>query len=458
MDAALVSAWTDLCQLLSPAFTKPTLATVEQMATAWAMWRGRPTGTNLIRTIGTGLASQPAKHWTTYERLFYRAAWSPEEVSRVLLTQVVQPLLPRAQGVVVVDLNCDDTTCCRTGKHVAFAGRFRDASISNAQGPVFRWSHNWVIGALVLQPEAEPGWMVSLPVQFALYRKRADCDKSHAFVSKQEMVAAMIRQARQSLPQARIRVGVDGGYASQDVVQEVRAQESRGLSTVLVSRIRKDAAIYEPAQLKPRSRPGRQPKKGKRLPAPGEWARTQEGWQTIQVNLRGRRVKRKVLALTCLWYRVSKAVPIKMVIVRDPTGQQEDDYLFCTDPQVSERDIIERFAARWPIETSIFEGKQLNGMEQVQGWSPRSVERQVPLALIVQTLVKIWYLAQVAAGRLESTPQPRWGWMPPKDHPSYQDMLAALRRALWEQRISSNSPESADLLDTFEALRFALCG
>jgi hypothetical protein len=457
MDAALVTAWKDLCQLLSPAFTEPTLGTFEQLATAWAMWRGRPTGTNLIRLIGPSLLGEPAKHWTTYERLFYRAAWSPEEVSRVLLTQVVQPLLPREQGKVVVNLNADDTTCVRNGKHVAYAGRFRDASISNAQGPVFRWSHNWVIGALALEPQGWPGWVVSLPVQAALYRKEADCDKSHPFASKQQMVATMIRQTRESLPQALLRVAVDGGYASRDVVQEIRAQVSRGHEAMLVSRIRKDAAIYELPQPQSPSKPGPRPKKGKRLSTPEQWARSKEGWQTIQVNLRGRCVTRQVLAVTCLWYRVSQAVPIKMVIVRDPTGRQEDDYLFCTDPGVSERDIIERFADRWPIETSIFEGKQFNGMEQVQGWCPRTVQRQVPLALILQTLVKVWYLTQVAAGRIQPATKPAWGWMPPKDHPSYQDILAVLRQALWEHRISSNSRQAADLLESLEALRFALC-
>jgi hypothetical protein len=448
MDAAFVTAWTDLCQLLSPAFTVPTRNTFVQMAAAWAMWRGRPTGTNLIRTIGPALLGAPAKHWTNYERFFSRAAWSPEEVSRLLLTQVAQPLLPREQGAVAVDLNLDDTTCVRSGQHVAYAGRFRDASISNAQGKVFRWSHSWVIGALALQPARWPGWVVSLPVQFALYRKQGACDQSHPFASKQAMAATLIRQTRESLPQARLRVAVDGGYASREVVQEIRAQVAQGRPALLVS------ALPAPP---PKSKPGPRPKKGKRLPTPKALAGTPGAWPTIWVNLRGQRVRRQVRAWTCLWYRVSGAVPIKLVIARDPTGRQPDDYLFCTDPTVSEREILQRFAARWPIETTIYEGKQYGGMEQVQGWCPRTVERQAPLALIVQTLVKVWYLTQVEAGRLPPTPTPAWGWMPRKDHPSYPDMLAALRQVLWVQRISSTSRSAADLLQSFEPLRFLVC-
>jgi hypothetical protein len=93
-----------------------------------------------------------------------------------------------------------------------------------------------------------------------------------------------------------------------------------------------------------------------------------------------------------LWYHVGKDQPIKLLIVRDPSGRQTDDYLFCTDPAVGDAEITERFAARWSIEESIHDAKQQGGFEQVQGWCPRTVLRQAPLALIVQTLVKAWYV------------------------------------------------------------------
>lgn len=126
--------------------------------------------------------------------------------------------------------------------------------------------------------------------------------------------------------------------------------------------------------------------------------------------------------MLCLWYHACKNRPVKLLIVRDPSGEQKDDYMFCTDPSVSDTEIIERFAGRWPIEESIHDGKQTGGMEQVQGWCPRTVVRQAPLALIVQTLAKAWYLKH---GRKARAEQPRGtDWVPDKDHPSYLDMLA----------------------------------
>ena len=73
MDAALVTGWEALCQRLGPAFTDPTLITFLHIATGWVLCRSKPTVTNLVCTIGTSLLGQAAKHWTVYERFFYRS-------------------------------------------------------------------------------------------------------------------------------------------------------------------------------------------------------------------------------------------------------------------------------------------------------------------------------------------------------------------------------------------------
>ena len=93
MDATLLMAWKALCQLLAPAFTGPTYVTFLHIATGWILCRSRPTVTNLVCTIGDALLGHVAKHWTTYERFFYRAVWSLDEVSRLLLVRVVAPLV-----------------------------------------------------------------------------------------------------------------------------------------------------------------------------------------------------------------------------------------------------------------------------------------------------------------------------------------------------------------------------
>jgi hypothetical protein len=456
MDAALVSGWEALCQLLAPAFTRPTLFTFLHIATGWVLCRSKPTVTNLVCTIGSSLLSHAAKHWTVYEKFFYRAAWSLPELSRLLLRRIIVPLLiDRCAVSTAIDLNIDDTTCGRCGKHVAWAGYFKDASASNTLGTVIHWAHNWIIGCVAMRDKRWPNWVIGLPVLFALYRKPKDCDKAHPFQTRQQIAAQMIRDTRAALPERTIRIAADGQYATKELVQAAGETRSN-----LISRMRSDAAIYAlPPTRRIKGKRGRKKKKGKRLPTPKQLAaRRKKGWRTIEVLVYGKRVKREVLPIVCLWYHVSKDKPVKLLIVRDPSGVQKDDYLFCTDSNVPDEQIIERFAARWPIEECIHDGKQLGGFEQVQGWCKRTVERQAPFALVVQTLVKAWYLLY---GADAASAQPKGaeicGWMQPKDHPSYLDMLATLRRVLWTHRIICNSTFAGRVRKLLEPLRFTLC-
>jgi hypothetical protein len=450
MDATLVTAWTAICQLLAPAFTEPTSNTFLHLVTGWVLCRSKPTVTNLVCTIGRSLLGHAAKHWTTYERFFYRARWSLPQVSRLLLMRVIVPLVESVGVERVIDLNIDDTTCGRCGKHVAFAGYFKDASVSNTLKKVIHWSHNWVIGAVALRTTFWREWVIGLPVWFVLYRKPADCNRNRPFQTRQEIAAQMIRDTREALPDWAIRVATDGQYATGAVVQAAAAARSN-----LVSRIRSDAAIYALPPKRRRGQRGQPRKKGKRLPTPKKLARRKKGWRTVEALVYGKRAKRRVLAIVCLWYHVSKDRPIKLLIVRDPSGKQKDDYMFCTDPAVGDVEIIERFSGRWPIEESFHDGKQQNGFEQVQGWCPRTVVRQAPLAMIAQTLVKAWYLRHGVRAR---SAQPHGtDWMKDKDHPSYLDMLATLRMVLWTQRININSTRLGRVRELLKTLAFTLC-
>lgn len=276
MDAYLVSRWTELCQQLAPAFTAPTLVTFLHIVTGWVLCRSRPTVTDLVRTVGPTLLGHAAKHWSAYEKFFYRAAWSLPELSRLLLGRVVVAVIDRCAapapageapggGPADVWLNVDDTTAGRHGRHVAWAGYFKDASASNAAGTVVRWAHNWVVGAVAVRPARWPDWVVCLPVLFDLYRKRGDCDAAagRPFLTRQQIGARMIHRASEALPGRKLRVGADGQYATREMADAARADGAD-----LVSRMRADAAIYALPPKCRRPRRGRPPKKGKRLPTP----------------------------------------------------------------------------------------------------------------------------------------------------------------------------------------------
>lgn len=435
----LVSAFDRMLHELSPAFTRPTRETFRQLAHGWVLTPGVGTVTGILRILG----ALAMKHWTVYEKFFYRASWALADVSRLLLTRLIGPLL---NGVV--DLNIDDTTCARRGKHVAFAGWFKDASAC-AQKEVIHWAHNWVVSAVTLRLPRFPDLRLALPVQAILYRKRPDCTRQDPFATRQEIAARMVREVAETLPGIRIRLAVDGQYATKELLRDLPP------NAWAVTRLRKDAALYALPGPRPKGKRGRTPKKGKRLPPLERLAERATEWQKVTILKQGRSVEQLVFGITCLWPHVCKDRPVRALIFRDPAGVEPDDYAVCTDPTVPDAEAAQRFYDRWGVEEAIEESKQCLGMERTQGWCPVTVQRQAPLAMIFTSLVKLWYVQHAAdepALRPVSPP-----WYRHKQSVSFHDMLAALRRVLWTHRNSANSSSRAKFTKFAASLVAALC-
>jgi hypothetical protein len=438
--AVCVSAFYQMLLELSSAFTRPTAETFRQLAVAWLLTPGVGPVTGMTRTLG----ASATKHWTAYQKFFYRAAWSLEDVANRVLVRLVAPHLGST-----VHLNLDDTTCGPRGRHVALASWFKDAS-AHARAPVFHWAHQWVIGAISLRPKALPGRRLSLPVAFALYRKRADCDPALPYATLPQLALRLVRHVAEALPGKHLFVAVDGLYA----VRAFFGNLPPGV--VAVSRLRKDAALRT-AQV-PKRRPGcggcpRQ--RGDRLPPLPEIARRARRWQRVTLQKQGRQVVRLLHGFTCQWWHVCRQRPVRVILVHDPSGVEDDLWLVCNDPTVPDAAIAQRYVDRWGIEECIEEAKQHLGMEQTRGVCARTVSRQAPLAMLLGTLVKLWYVDQ-AAGRPTLAPA-AVPWYPQKRGPSFRDMLAAWRRVFWRHRVWNNSHHGPEFHKAFEALAYALC-
>ncbi len=65
------------------------------------------------------------------------------------------------------------------------------------------------------------------------------------------------------------------------------------------------------------------------------------------------------------------------------------------------------------------------------------MQRTVPLALLVQAIVVVWYLRHGDAARDVSAMRKLSPWNRRKRQPSFADMLGALRAALWRHRVSA---------------------
>jgi hypothetical protein len=404
---SLASAWNADLQQLFPVFTAPTTQIFFRLATGWVLCTARRTITGIIPFADPdGIRSHDI-----YHRFFSGASWSPPQMWELLARMLVRIFY--ATGIIPLDL--DDTVFHHVGRKVDGAAFWRDAVRSTATKVVHCWGLNLVVLTLRVIPPwgGEP---LGLPINLRLHRKNGP--------TLIDLAEAMLRQLTAWFPERSFRACMDGFYAT---------MAGRDLPQIsLVSRIRCDAAIYELPPQRRRKQRGRKRRKGVRLPTPTVMARHIRSWQAVSTNERGRKRKRLIYARQIIWYKVS-AKPVLLVISRDPTGKEKDDFFFTTDPTLRPAQVIEIFAGRWSIEDTFKNAKQLLCVEQPQTWRGPGPERVAVMGLVLYSLVWTWYLQR--GYRPKSLFRPSWYII--KTHPSFTDALAMLRRVLWQERIIS---------------------
>ena len=239
------------------------------------------------------------------------------------------------------------------------------------------------------------------------------------------------------------RVVADGFYAT--------LAGKKLLNTTIISRIQRNAEVYDlPVRPKKKGR-GRPRKKGQRVLCPQKLAKYVRHWQKVEVCERGQSRIRLVHSRVLLWYRVSQQ-PILLVISRDPEGKEKDDFFFTTDVTMSPSEVIECYADRWAIEDTFKNTKQYLGSQQPQTFKGQGPERAAGLSLWLYSMVWLWYLRQKSSQQYFMVHP----WNPLKCRPSFADAIACLRRELWRERIKCMFGKSAVHDKKFEFLLEAL--
>ena len=201
------------------------------------------------------------------------------------------------------------------------------------------------------------------------------------------------------------------------------------------TRLPRNAVLY--ALAPPRVRkPGRPPRKGPRLGTPAGLAAA-AAWTPAAVRIYGRDAAQDLAEITCLWYGCLDTITVRVILARD---QVTTLALVTTDLHTPAAVLVRRYAGRWSIEQAFSDARNVLGAGEARNRTRRAVERTVPFALLVHTLVITWYAghghdpADITARRQA---QP---WYQTKTGPAFEDMLAKLRRVLICARISGGSP------------------
>ena len=247
---------------------------------------------------------------------------------------------------------------------------------------------------------------------------------------------------------------VDGSYTNQTCIQGLPER------TILIGRIRKDADLYFPPRPEDQPAVGTKRQYGRSAPTPDELLRDERvPFIEVSAFTAGKIQKFKVKTLDCVQWKKAGADRRLRVVVIKPVGYRlrkgskllyrQPAYLICTDPDLPIEQVVQYYLWRWDIEVNHRDEKQIIGVGQAQVRNPESVKRVPAFAVAAYAML---LLAGVKAFGVTATdtllPPPKWRSNTPKRRLSTQDLVQALRWALWAEsldpEIQINSEDFAD--------------
>jgi DDE superfamily endonuclease len=404
---------------------------------------GKRTVTSVLRIMGLSRE----RRFVNYHRVLNRARWSERGVARLLLRLLLVAFVPR--GPLVLGL--DDTIERRRGKRIAAKGIYRDPVRSSHAHLVKASGLRW-LSLMLLAPIPWAGRIWALPFLTTLAPSQRYCQehrKLHKTLT--DWARQLVLQVRRWLPQRELVLVADGAFAALDLLAALTRQ-----AVICVTRLRLDAALYEPAPPRRPGTKGRPRTKGRRLPNLAEvLAATTTRWQRVSVPDwygQGERVV-EFCSATAVWRHAGlPVVPLRWVLLRDPQGRFDAQALLCTDPARDPLQIVRWFIQRWQVEVTFREVRDHLGVETQRQWSDRAIARTTPCLLGLFSLVT---LLVTRLGRQARLAVPAESWYR-KPRPTFSDALAAVRREIWRESGFVTSRRSHEALQLPAALQQCL--
>jgi hypothetical protein len=402
---------------------------------------GERTVTAILRVMGQSREQQ----FQNYHRVLNRARWSSRALSRILLHLLVKTFVPEGAPIVV---GIDETIERRRGARIAAKGIYRDPVRSSKEFFVKTSGLRWVSMMLLAPiPWAQRVWALPfLSVLAPSERYSEQRRRRHKKIT--DWGRQMIRQLRRWLPDRYLVVVADSSYA---VLELLACAAGLREPVTVITRLRLDAALYDPAPERRAGTNGRPRKKGARQPTlETRLADPKTSWEALTVAWYGGQQRRVEAASgTAIWYHNGlPPVPIRWVLLRDPQSHFSPQALLCTDQAISPTQIIEWFVLRWQVEVTLHEGRAHLGLETQRQWSDLAILRTTPALLGLFSLVTLF-----AQALLDGQPLPmrQTAWYT-KALPTFADTLAFVRQRLWPVTLFCMSSAKPDLVEIPRAL------
>jgi DDE superfamily endonuclease len=333
-------------------------------------------------------------------------------------------------------LALDDTPTKRYGPWVEGAGIHHNPTPGPA-GQKFLYGHVWVTLSWVVR---HPAWgTIGLPLLAWLYVRRKNLSSiapwyKIPFRTKLEQAAELVEWAAQTLKNLdkSLWIVVDGAYAKWPFLKRALAA-----GTVVVSRLRKDAALWTvPDKVPPGQRGRGRPRKyGKERISLAKRAGHARGWLRDTFELYGEQVTKTYKTFLATYQPAGGLIRVVLV-------KEVDSWVayFCTNAEASVQEILETVADRSAIEQNFHDVKEVHGAGQQQLRNYWANIAAFNLTLWWHTLIELWAWTKTHKQLSDRRSRP---WDNPERRPSHADRRNALRRQCLANELSPRGAATA---------------
>ena len=323
----------DRLAVFADLFTRPTWHHVLVLLAGAILAPGRRTVTAVLRILGR----ERDGGFCTFHRILNRAAWSSRAAAGRLLLLLIKVFVP-AQAPVVIGF--DDTIERRWGPKINARGIYRDP-VRSSKGHFVKASGLRWLSAMLLVRVPWADRIMALPFLTLLApSKRFYAGKSRSPKTLLDWARQAALQIHRWLPDRYIVLVADSAFAAIEFLAAVRNH------VCVVTRLRLDANLFHfpPPQRKGR---GRRPIRGKPHKKLSAILKDRKVvWKRYRVSLWYGRTNRivEITTGTALWYRGGiPPVPIRWLLVRDPSGELDPQAFLATDLNAHPHDILAWF-------------------------------------------------------------------------------------------------------------------
>jgi len=426
----LISTFEALVREVSFVMTRPTFQMFLVVLTGWLFARRR-TVTGMILAAG----AVGVKHHSAFHRLFASVRWSLDALGLAAFDLVMRLVDPAA----TVFLAVDNTLARKRGRKIFGVGMHHDPLLSSRGCAVVNWGHNWVVlGVLVEVPILKGRW-VCLPVLLRLYRSRQTiAQRGGRYRTRPQLAVEMLQRLCLRHTERRFHLTGDSTDSGKSVVRPL--PDDRPAAD--------GCGPVRPAAEAPRPWPSMQEGSAvadARGDAPRQDARGGVGHLRparagADGHGRGARVR----------------------VGGSPAGAGGDRRAALHRPQAAgvllDCDRRQPRAGHDLVRPAVGRGGDVPGgqgapgVRGAQGWTRRAVERTAPTAMLLYTLIVVWFVEE-GHQHLSFPERP---WFPGKHRASFADMLRTLRLQSLRERFWEPPVWDRGSRKTIQAL-LALC-